>query len=100
MERVQIELTCNKYIKNARFALLLINTAADHSKIGLQIPFEQTPQHGMKSPGLQVTPSGRQANDPALTPKVDGVKNAPAAINNAPISFNNEVFFISFLLSK
>jgi hypothetical protein len=54
----------------------------------------------MKSLGLQVTPSGRQARDPALAPKVDGVKNAPAAINNAPTSFNNEVFFISFLLSK
>ena len=87
-------------MKNARFTLLLINTAADYSKIGLQIPFEQTPQHGIKSLGLQVTPSGRQAKDPAFAPKVDGVKKAPAAINNAPTSFNNEVFFISFLLAK
>jgi hypothetical protein len=47
-----------------------------------------------------VTPSGRQAKEPALAPKVDGVKKAPAAINNAPTSFNNEVFFIFFLLLK
>jgi hypothetical protein len=54
----------------------------------------------MKSPGRQTTPSGRQAKDPDLAAKVDGVKKAPAAINNAPTSFNNEVFFISFLLTK
>jgi hypothetical protein len=87
-------------MKSARFALLLINTAADYSKIGLQIPFEQTPQHGIKSLGLQVTPSGRQAKAPPFATKVDGMKKAPAAINNAPRSFNNEVFFISFLLPK
>ncbi|HKQ73915.1 MAG TPA: hypothetical protein VJ810_09330 [Blastocatellia bacterium] len=95
---MQIELNQNKEMKNARFALLLIDTAANYSKIGLQMPFEQTPQHGIKSLGLQATPSGRQAKDPALAPKVDGVKKAPAAINNAPTNFNNEVFFISFLL--
>jgi hypothetical protein len=77
-----------------------INTAADYCKIGLQIPLLQTPQHGIKSLGLQVTPSGRQAKSPALAPKVAGVKKAPAAINNAPTNFNNEVFFISFLLTK
>jgi len=97
---VQIELDRNKGMKNARFALLLINTAADYSKIGLQTPLLQTPQHGIKSLGLQVTPSGRQARDPPFATKVDGVKKAPAAINNAPTSFNNEVFFISFLLPK
>jgi hypothetical protein len=75
-----------------------INTAAGYCKIGLQIPLLQTPQHGIKSLGRQVTPSGRQARSPALAPKVDGVKKAPAAINNAPINFNNEVFFIPFLL--
>jgi hypothetical protein len=89
-----------KDLKNARIALLVRNTAVDYSKIGLQSPFEQTPQHGTKSLGLQVTPSGRQAKDPALTLNVDGVKKAPAMINNAPTSFNSEVFFISFLLTK
>jgi hypothetical protein len=78
----------------------LCQTAADYSKIGLHIPFEQTPQQGIKSLGLQATPSGRQARDPALAPNVDGVKKALAAINSAPTSFNNEVFFISFLLTK
>jgi hypothetical protein len=78
----------------------VVAAAADYCKIGLQIPLLQTPQHGIKSLGLQVTPSGRQARSPALAPKVDGVKKAPAAINNAPTSFNNEVFFISFLLPK
>jgi hypothetical protein len=97
---VQIELNRNKDMKNARFALPLINTTAGYSKIGLQIPFEQTPQHGIKSLGLQVTPSGRQAKDPPFATKVDGVKKAPAALNSAPTSFNNEVFFISFLLPK
>jgi len=97
---VQIELNRNEDMKNARFAPLLINTAADYSKIGLQIPFEQTPQHGTKSLGLQVTPSGRQPKGPPLAPKIDGVKKAPAAINNAATSFNNEVFFISLSPSK
>jgi hypothetical protein len=60
----------------------------------------QTPQHGIKSPGLQVTPSRRQAKGPSLATKVAGVKKAPAAINNAPTSFNNEVFFIPFLHPK
>jgi hypothetical protein len=87
-----------KDLKNARFALLFVNSAADYCKIGLQIPLLQTPQHGIKSLGRQVTPSGRQAKSPVLAPKVDGVKKAPAAINNAPTNFNNEVFFISFLL--
>jgi len=87
-----------KDLKNARFALLLVNTSADYCKIGLQIPLLQTPQHGIKSLGRQVTPSGRQAKSPALAPKVDGVKKAPAAINKAPTIFNSEVFFISFLL--
>jgi hypothetical protein len=75
-----------------------VNTAADYCKIGLQIPLLHTPQHGIKSLGRQVTPSGRQARSPALAPKVDGVKKAPAAINNAPTNFNSEVFFIFFLL--
>jgi hypothetical protein len=78
----------------------LCQTAADYSKIGLHIPFEQTPQQGIKSLGLQATPSGRQARDPALVPNVDGVKKAPDAINSAPTSFNNEDFFISFILTK
>jgi hypothetical protein len=43
-----------------------------------------------------MTPSGRQAKDPALALKFDGVNKAPSAINNAPTSFSNEVFFISF----
>ena len=87
-------------MKNARFALLHINTTADYYSPDLQIPFEQAPQHGIKSLGLQVTPSGRQAKDPPFATKADGVKKAPVAINNAPTSFNNEVFFISFLLPK
>jgi hypothetical protein len=78
----------------------LLNTAADYSKLDLQIHFEQLPQQGIISYGLQATPSGRQAKDPPFTTKVDGVKKAPAAINNAPTNFNNEVFFISFLLPK
>jgi hypothetical protein len=78
----------------------VVAPAAGYCKIGLQIPLLQTPQHGIKSLGLQVTPSGRQARSPDLAPKVDGVKKAPAAINNAPTNFNNEVFFISFLLPK
>jgi hypothetical protein len=78
----------------------VVAAAADYCKIGLQIPLLHTPQHGIKSLGLQVTPSGRQARSPALAPKVDGVKKAPAAINSAPTNFNNEVFFISFLLPK
>jgi hypothetical protein len=73
-------------------------SAADYSKLPLQIDFEQLPQHGTISSGVQATPSGRQNWAPALAPQIDGVKKAPAAINNAPTSFNNEVFFISFLL--
>jgi hypothetical protein len=47
-----------------------------------------------------MTPSGREAKDPALALKFDGVKKAPAAINSVPTSFNIEVFFISFLSPK
>jgi hypothetical protein len=65
MEKTQIESDRNKDLKNTRFALPPIHTAADYSNLGLQTPLEQTPQHGTKSLGLQVTPSGRQARDPA-----------------------------------
>jgi hypothetical protein len=47
-----------------------------------------------------MTSSGRQAKDPALALKFDGVKKDPSAINNASTSFNNEVFFISFIPPK
>jgi len=94
------QLSSSSRAKSSAEWLRHINTAADYSKIGLQIPLLQTPQHGIKSPGLQVTPLGRQAKSPALAPKVDGVKKAPAAINNAPTNFNNEVFFILFSPSK
>jgi hypothetical protein len=92
--------TSRRECKSNRFALLFINTAADYSKIGLQTPLEQTPQHGIKSLGLQATPSGRQAKDSVLAANVDGAKKAPTVINNAPTNFNNEVFFILFSLQK
>ena len=79
-----------------RFDSLASISAADYSKLDLQIHFEQLPQHGTISYGLQATPSGRQNWDAALAPKIDGVKKAPAVINNAATSFNNEVFFIFF----
>jgi hypothetical protein len=87
-------------VRSQEAVKVLLTPDAIYSNIGLQIPFEQTPQHGIKSPGLHVTPSGRQAKDPALAPEFDGVKKAPAAINNAPTSFNIETFFIPFLLTK
>jgi hypothetical protein len=60
------------------------------------LPLIQKAQHGTGSLGLQAPPSRRQNWDPALAPIIAGVKKAPAVINNAATSFNNEVFFIFF----
>jgi hypothetical protein len=91
---------CLLLLPNTTLDSLASISAADYSTLPLQIPFEQLPQHGTISSGVQATPSGRQNWAPALVPKVDGVKKVPAAINNAPTSFNNEVFFIPFSPSK
>jgi hypothetical protein len=77
-----------------------MNTAADYSKIGLQIPFEQTTQHEIKSLGLQATPSGRQAKDPALAPKVVGVKRPRPQSITRPQALTTKSSLYLFSLQK
>ena len=75
------------------FEKLICQTASRH------IPFQQVlgAQHRPLE-NEHRPPSGMQVCRPTLATEVNGVKKTPITINRAPAIFNNEVFFICFLL--